>query len=155
MGSHASRTCHIDPSRVPRLNWHAECTDTCARSAWNGGRLYSPPYRSLVSDTAHRLPGEASLGYHTFLCPLLEAIRKSFRTVAARSSSILTVMKRRAIAGIEPIEHKVYMTDLDHSRTGFYTALIVLAVPAVPAIPGVRPLHHPAFLQRWEAFRAR
>jgi hypothetical protein len=42
-------------------------------------------------------------------------------------------MKRRAIAGTEPVEHKRYITDLDHSSTGFYTALIVLAVPAIPA----------------------
>ena len=35
---------------------------------------------------------------------LLEAIRKPFRTVAARSRSILAVMKRRAIAGTEPVE---------------------------------------------------
>src|SRR5439155_17581335 len=44
---------------------------------------------------------------------------------------------------------------LDHSSTGFYTALIVLAVPAVPAMPGVRPLNHPAFFPRREALRAR
>src|SRR2546426_11766331 len=64
-----------------------------------------------------------------------EAIRKPLRTVAARSCSILAVMKRRAIAGTEPVEHKVYVTDLDHSSTGFYTALIVLAVPAIPTVP--------------------
>src|SRR4029450_915749 len=50
---------------------------------------------------------------------------------------------------------EMYMTDLDHRSTGFYTALIVLAVPAIPAMPGVRALNHPAFLQRREAFRAR
>src|SRR5215471_18651077 len=83
-----------------------------------------------------------------------EAIRKPFRTVAARSSSILTVMKRRVIAGTEPVEHKVYVTDLNHSRTGFCTALIVLAVPTVPAMPGIRPLNHPAFRQRRKAFCA-
>src|SRR6266436_8605329 len=49
----------------------------------------------------------------------------------------------------------MYITDFDHSSTRFYTALIVLAVPAIPAMPGVRPLNHPAFLQRREAFRAR
>ena len=47
------------------------------------------------------------------------------------------------------------ITDLDHSRTGFYAALIVLAVPAIAAMPGVRPLNHPTFLQRREALRAR
>src|SRR5437764_12621891 len=36
---------------------------------------------------------------------LCEAIRNPFRTVAARASSMLTVMKRRAIAGTEPVEH--------------------------------------------------
>ena len=64
-------------------------------------------------------------------------------------------MKLGATAGSESIEHKMYMTDLDHSSTGCYTALIVLAVPTVPAMPGVRPLNHPAFFQRREAFRAR
>ena len=49
----------------------------------------------------------------------------------------------------------MYITDLDHSSTRFYAALIVLAVPAIPARPGVRPLNHPAFFQRREAFRAR
>src|SRR5207249_7623220 len=85
----------------------------------------------------------------------LEAIRKLFCTAATRSSSILAVMKLRATAGSESIEHQMYMTDLDHSSTGCYTALIVLAVPTVPAMPGVRPLNHPAFFQRREAFRAR
>src|SRR2546428_8573075 len=32
-------------------------------------------------------------------------------------------------------------------------AFIVLTVPAIPAMPRVRPLNHPAFLQRREAFR--
>src|ERR1700704_5957572 len=45
------------------------------------------------------------------------------------------------------------ITDLDHSRTGFYTALIVLTIPSVPPMPGMRPLDHPAFLQRRETFR--
>src|SRR2546425_6505013 len=85
----------------------------------------------------------------------LEAIRKLFCTAATRSSSILAVMKLGATAGGESGEHKMYMTDLDHSSTGCYTALIVLAVPTVPAMPGVRPLNHPAFFQRREAFRAR
>src|SRR3989442_8451083 len=46
------------------------------------------------------------------------------------------------------------VTHLDHGCTGFYTALIVLTIPSVPTMPGVRPLDHPAFLQRREAFRA-
>ena len=64
-------------------------------------------------------------------------------------------MKRRAIVGTEPVEHKMYVTDLDHSSTGLYTALIVLAVPAAPPVPGIGPLNHPALLQWREAFRAR
>src|SRR6266571_1553225 len=63
-------------------------------------------------------------------------------------------MKRRAIAGRASVQHKMYITDLDHSSTRFYSTLIVLAVPAIPAMPGVRSLNHPAFLQRREAFRA-
>src|ERR1700704_4717719 len=45
------------------------------------------------------------------------------------------------------------ITDLDHSRSGFYTALIVLTLPSVPPMPGMRPLDPPAFLQRRETFR--
>src|SRR2546425_12392671 len=63
-------------------------------------------------------------------------------------------MKCRATTGRDSIHHKMYMTDLDHSSTGFYTAFVVLTVPAIPARPGVRALNHPAFLQRREAFRA-
>src|SRR2546428_7282917 len=64
-------------------------------------------------------------------------------------------MKLGATAGSESVEHKMYITDLDQRSTGCYTALVVLAVPTVPAMPGVRPLNHPAFFQRREAFRAR
>ena len=64
-------------------------------------------------------------------------------------------MKLGATVGSESVQHKRYITDLDQSSTGFYTALIVLAVPAVPAMPGVRPLNHPAFFPRREALRAR
>src|SRR5712692_7516610 len=70
------------------------------------------------------------------------------------SRSLLAVMKRRATAGRDSMQHKMYITDFDHSSTRFYTAFIVLTVPAIPAMPGVRPLNHPAFLQRREAFRA-
>ena len=63
-------------------------------------------------------------------------------------------MKLGATAGRDSIHHKMYITDLDHSSTGFYTAFIVLTVPTIPAMPGIRPLNHPAFLQRREAFRA-
>ena len=64
-------------------------------------------------------------------------------------------MKLGATAGSKSVQHKMYMTDLDHSSTGFSPTLIVLAVPAVPAMPGVRPLDHPAFFQWREAFCAR
>src|SRR6266446_7310082 len=83
----------------------------------------------------------------------LEAIRKPFRLVVARSSRILAVMKGRAITRREPVQHKMYITDLYHSSTGFYTTLIVLAVPTIPTMPGVRPLNDPAFRQRRKAFR--
>src|ERR1700704_6381652 len=86
---------------------------------------------------------------------LSEAIRKPFRTVTARSRSLLAVMKRRATAGREPVKHKIYITDLYHISTRLCTAFIVFTVPAIPAMPGVRPLNHPAFLQRREALRAR
>src|SRR5258706_9734432 len=63
-------------------------------------------------------------------------------------------MKLGATAGRDSMHQKMYMTDLDHSSTGFYTAFIVLTVPSIPAMPGIRPLNHPAFLHRREAFRA-
>ena len=46
----------------------------------------------------------------------------------------------------------MYMTDLDHSSTGFYPALIVLTISTGATIPSVRALNHPAFLQGREAF---
>src|SRR6266436_3180677 len=63
-------------------------------------------------------------------------------------------MKCRATTGRDSMHDKMDITDLDHSSTGFYTALIVLTVPSIPAMPGIRPLNHPAFLQRREALRA-
>ena len=54
----------------------------------------------------------------------------------------------------KPIQHKINITDFDHSSTGFYTSLIVLTVSTGPTIPSVRTLNHPAFLQWREAFRA-
>src|SRR5215813_12859811 len=53
------------------------------------------------------------------------------------------------------MQHKMSITELYHSRTGFSTTLIVLTIPAIPAMPGVRPLKHPGWLQRYEATRAR
>ena len=85
---------------------------------------------------------------------LLEAIRKLFRSIAARSRNVLAVMKRRATTRSEAVQHKMYMTDVDHGRTGFYRVLIVLTVFSTPTMPSVRPLHHPAFLQGRKALRA-
>jgi hypothetical protein len=63
-------------------------------------------------------------------------------------------MKHRATARSKSIQHKMYMTDLDHGSTGFYTVLLVLPVSSKPTMPGIRPLNHPAFLQGRTAFRA-
>src|SRR5215468_4094665 len=68
------------------------------------------------------------------------------------SSSIFAVMKGRPIAGSESIKHKMHMTDLDHRRTRFDTALIVLTVAPIPPMPRVCALNYPALLQRCEAF---
>src|SRR4030095_11475925 len=83
----------------------------------------------------------------------LQAIRKLFRSIATSSCSILAVMKHRAIARSESVQHKIYMTDLDHSSTGFYRVLIILTVSSTPTMPGVRPLNYPAFLQGRKALR--
>src|SRR5947208_923970 len=53
-------------------------------------------------------------------------------------------MKLRATARSEPIQHKVNITDLNHSSTGFYASLIVLTISTGPTIPSVRALPHPA-----------
>ena len=50
------------------------------------------------------------------------------------------------------VKHKMHVTDLDHSRTGFYASLIVLTISTGPTMPSVRALNHPAFLQWREAF---
>src|SRR5215831_17011125 len=84
-----------------------------------------------------------------------EAIRKPVHTVASRSRSRRTVMQRRAIRGRESVQHKMYMTDLDHGSTGFCRALVVLAVPAISTMPGVCAFNHPVWLQRYEATCAR
>ena len=83
-----------------------------------------------------------------------EAIRKLFRSIAARSRSVLAVMKYRVAARNESVQHKMYMTEIDHGSTGFYTTLIVLTVPSTPPMPDVRLLNHPAFFQGRKAFRA-
>src|SRR5262249_26519821 len=41
----------------------------------------------------------------------------------------------------------MYMTYLDHSRTRFCTALIVLTVPSIPTMPSMGAFNDPAFLQ--------
>ena len=56
---------------------------------------------------------------------------------------------------IEPFNHKINVTDLDHSSTGFYASLIVLTIATGPTIPSVRAFNHPAFLQWREALRTR
>src|SRR5262245_6167091 len=62
-------------------------------------------------------------------------------------------MKLRTTTRCEPIQHKLNIADLDHSRTRFNTALIVLTVAPISPMPRVRALNHPAFLQRHEPFR--
>src|SRR5687767_10083225 len=52
------------------------------------------------------------------------------------------------------MQQKVYMTELNHSSTGFFLALVILPVPPVATMPGVRPLTHPALRQRRKAFGA-
>src|SRR5262249_47952403 len=84
----------------------------------------------------------------------LEAIRKRLRSTATSSCSILAVMKHRVTTRSESVQHQMYMTDLDHSRTGCYSVLIVLTVSSTPAMPGVRPLNNPAFLQGRKTVRA-
>ena len=64
-------------------------------------------------------------------------------------------MKRRAILGRESVQHQMYMTDFDHSSTGFCRALLVLTVPAISTMPGVCAFNHPVWLQRYEATCAR
>jgi len=54
----------------------------------------------------------------------------------------------------ESIQHKMNMTDLDHRRTRFDPALIVLPVAPIPPMPRVCALNHPAFRQWCEAFSA-
>ena len=49
------------------------------------------------------------------------------------------------------MQHKMHMTDLDHRRTRFDTALIVLTVTPIPPMPRVCALNHPEFRQRCEA----
>src|SRR5712691_11489387 len=63
-------------------------------------------------------------------------------------------MKCRVTILSKPVQHKMYITNLDHGSTGLYASFIVLTVTSVPTVPGVCALNHPAFLQRCEAFRA-
>ena len=84
----------------------------------------------------------------------LEAIRKPTSKVVPISSRILAVMKGRTLAWGEPIQHKLNIADLDHSRTRFDPALIVLTVAPIPSMPRVRALDHPAFRQWCEAVSA-
>ena len=63
-------------------------------------------------------------------------------------------MKHRAPTRSESVQHKMYVTALDHGSTGFYSILIVLTVSSQPTMPSVRPLNHPTFLQGRKAFWA-
>jgi len=84
-------------------------------------------------------------------CGHSEAIRKPTSNVMPISSCIHAVMKGRTIAWGKPIKHKMNITDLDHRRPRFDTALIVLTVAPIPPIPCVRTLNDPAFLPWREA----
>ena len=46
------------------------------------------------------------------------------------------------------------IADLDHCSTRFDSAFVVLAVSTTATVPGVRPFHHPAFLDRRESTSA-
>src|SRR5215470_14370998 len=46
------------------------------------------------------------------------------------------------------------VTDLAHSRTGFYSTLIVFTIPSTSTMPGVRPLNDPEFRQGRKTFCA-
>ena len=70
------------------------------------------------------------------------------------SSSLHAVMKSGTATWEELVQHKMNIATLDHSRTGFYRAFIVLAVPSVPTMPSMCALHHPAFCQRCASFCA-
>jgi len=61
-------------------------------------------------------------------------------------------MKGRPIAESESIKHQMHMTDLEHRRMRFDTALLVLTVTPIPPIPRVCALTHPALRQRCEAW---
>src|SRR5437016_8770823 len=63
-------------------------------------------------------------------------------------------MKLRTTTRSEPVQHKMHVTDLDHSRTGFYASFLALPIATGPPMPRVRALHHPAFLQGCAAVRA-
>jgi hypothetical protein len=84
----------------------------------------------------------------------LEAIRKPSSAVVHMSSCILAIIKYRTTTLSKPVQHKIHIAHLYHNRTGFYAALIVLAVSTIPTRPGVRPLNTPAFLSGRKAFRA-
>lgn len=77
-----------------------------------------------------------------------------FRTVAARSSSLLAGMQRWAMTWCEPMKPKRPRPALEQSHPGCATTFRGLPLPAVPTMPGVRPLAHPALRQRRAALRA-
>jgi len=63
-------------------------------------------------------------------------------------------MKDRSATRGKPVQHKMYMANLNHCSTRFYTTLIVLTVSTVPPMPGVCPFNHPTFSEGGEACRA-
>src|SRR5712691_8558655 len=61
-------------------------------------------------------------------------------------------MKFRAAAWSEAIQHQSNVANVDHGSTRFNFSFIVLTVASIATIPGVASFHHPAFLQRCEAW---
>src|ERR1043166_8116922 len=117
---------------------------------WSSGMASSPMRRVSCPSRSLSLVCKIPV----LLLGLSEAIRKPTSNLVPLSSRLLAVMKGRTIAWGEPIQHKLNIADLDHRRTRFDTALIVLTVAPIPPIPCVRTLNDPAFLQWREASHA-
>jgi hypothetical protein len=73
------------------------------RFTWK--ELVQPPYSKLDDDAFTRVR------------VILEAIRKPFSIVVHLSSSFLAVMKFRAAAWRESVQHQMEVTNLDHRCT--------------------------------------
>src|SRR5215510_15354319 len=61
-------------------------------------------------------------------------------------------MECRPAVCSELAQHQVNVAHIDHGGTRLSFAVIVLAVAPRATMPGVGTFHHPAFLQRSEAF---